>query len=170
MKQTAVLIGRFQPFHKGHHALVQEVMSDFASVFVGIAAVSDERTARNPLTIPERQQCLNTMALSCATGVISQPKDCEAGVTEVKDHVDDEIVAVGCNDETLSCFERQGHLTQAYGLHQPSQYDGLRIRELARSGRSWNNRVPEPVLDVLSEIGFTEILQSLTHPEEAQSQ
>ncbi|MCK4971534.1 MAG: adenylyltransferase/cytidyltransferase family protein, partial [Thermoplasmata archaeon] len=40
----ALVIGRFQPFHNGHLAVVREIAEDTEEVLIGIAAAADDHT------------------------------------------------------------------------------------------------------------------------------
>ena len=50
----AVFIGRFQPFHAGHRAVVQHAMGFADSVLILVGSAFRPRTPRNPLTYVER--------------------------------------------------------------------------------------------------------------------
>ncbi len=50
----AVLIGRFQPFHKGHAALLQQALDAAPRVVVVIGSAFQARTPKNPFTWQER--------------------------------------------------------------------------------------------------------------------
>lgn len=51
---AAVVIGRFQPFHNGHLALIQEALRVAPRVFVVVGSASAARSPRNPWTYAER--------------------------------------------------------------------------------------------------------------------
>ncbi|MDR1661667.1 MAG: NUDIX domain-containing protein [Azoarcus sp.] len=51
---AAVLIGRFQPFHNGHAALLRETLARAGRVIVVIGSSFRSRNARNPFTWEER--------------------------------------------------------------------------------------------------------------------
>lgn len=55
------IIGRFQPVHRGHEALIDAALwnSDHALVVIGSA--QENGTARNPFTAQEREQWLRTI-------------------------------------------------------------------------------------------------------------
>jgi bifunctional NMN adenylyltransferase/nudix hydrolase len=55
---ASVLIGRFQPFHNGHLALVQRALELATHVFVVIGSAHTARTPRNPWTYGERADML----------------------------------------------------------------------------------------------------------------
>lgn len=54
----AVVIGRFQPFHLGHLALVEKAFSQADNVLVIVGSSYQPRSPKNPLTYPERVQLI----------------------------------------------------------------------------------------------------------------
>ncbi len=55
MKKTAVLIGRFQPFHKGHATLLKAAGEIADQVLVVLGSANGPRNLRNPFTAAERE-------------------------------------------------------------------------------------------------------------------
>lgn len=55
---VAVVIGRFQPFHNGHLALIREALRTAPRVFVTIGSAFAARSPRNPWTHEERAAML----------------------------------------------------------------------------------------------------------------
>ncbi len=55
---AAVVIGRFQPFHEGHLALVREALRAAPSVYVVVGSAFAARSPRNPWTYEERAAML----------------------------------------------------------------------------------------------------------------
>jgi bifunctional NMN adenylyltransferase/nudix hydrolase len=53
-KDLAVYIGRFQPFHNGHLALLKQALNKAEHVVVVIGSANQARTPKNPFTWPER--------------------------------------------------------------------------------------------------------------------
>lgn len=58
MYDTAILIGRFQPLHSGHLALLQEALAQARRVIVILGSACQARSPRNPFTWQERAQQL----------------------------------------------------------------------------------------------------------------
>ncbi len=58
MFDAAVVIGRFQPFHNGHLALIKEALRTAPRVFVVIGSAFAARSPRNPWTHAERSAML----------------------------------------------------------------------------------------------------------------
>ena len=55
---TAVLIGRFQPFHLGHLALLQQALRTAQQVVVVLGSAFQARSPKNPFTWQERQSLI----------------------------------------------------------------------------------------------------------------
>lgn len=64
MIDLAVFLGRFQPFHNGHLAVVKQALSQSQNLMIGIGSANEPRTIRNPFTSAERE----LMIRQCLTG------------------------------------------------------------------------------------------------------
>ncbi len=51
---TAFIIGRFQPFHKGHLEIIKTILKDNDHVIIGIGSAQFSHTLTNPFTAGER--------------------------------------------------------------------------------------------------------------------
>ena len=51
----ALFIGRFQPFHKGHLKLLENVSKDYDEIIIGIGSSQYSHTLDNPFTSDERK-------------------------------------------------------------------------------------------------------------------
>eukprot|EP01034_Spumella_vulgaris_P030576 gene30576-37815_t len=58
MHDTALLIGRFEPVHSGHLALLQEALRQAPQVIVVVGSAWQARSPKNPFTWQERQAML----------------------------------------------------------------------------------------------------------------
>lgn len=63
-----IYIGRFQPFHQGHSAMLQVALSRAAKVIVVLGSAGGPRTTKNPFTAEERQKiiCESVLALDAS--------------------------------------------------------------------------------------------------------
>ena len=57
-KDLAVYIGRFQPFHNGHLALLRQALAAAEHVVVTIGSANQARTPKNPFTWQERSEMI----------------------------------------------------------------------------------------------------------------
>ena len=47
-------IGRFQPYHNGHHHMVEAIADQVDELVLGIGSAGDSHSRRNPFTAGER--------------------------------------------------------------------------------------------------------------------
>ncbi|MGC4062769.1 MAG: bifunctional nicotinamide-nucleotide adenylyltransferase/Nudix hydroxylase [Aquabacterium sp.] len=81
-KDLAVLIGRFQPFHNGHAALLQQALDTARRVVVVIGSAFQARTPKNPFTWQERADMIHlTLSGTDKARVTFQP---------IRDYYDEE--------------------------------------------------------------------------------
>ena len=51
---NALFIGRFQPFHKGHLKIIQNISKEYDEIIIGIGSSQYGHALENPFTIDER--------------------------------------------------------------------------------------------------------------------
>lgn len=56
--QTAVFIGRFQPVHNGHLAVIHQALRRCEKLIIIVGSANSEESLRNPFTVEERIQLL----------------------------------------------------------------------------------------------------------------
>ena len=56
---TAVLIGRFQPFHNGHLALLEQALQVAQQVIVVLGSAHQARSPKNPWVWEERRKMID---------------------------------------------------------------------------------------------------------------
>src|SRR5205807_4547369 len=58
MTGRAFFIGRFQPFHRGHLAMVKRILESNREIIVGIGSAQYSHTGENPFTAGERYETI----------------------------------------------------------------------------------------------------------------
>jgi bifunctional NMN adenylyltransferase/nudix hydrolase len=58
MSNTAVFIGRFQPFHFGHLHIIKEAFANFSQLVIVVGSAERARTVKNPFSFSERKQLI----------------------------------------------------------------------------------------------------------------
>jgi len=152
-----LLIGRFQPFHKGHLEAVKIGLSKVDKLWIGIGSSNKSNEKRNPFTANERKE----MILSSL-----DPKTLERVkiffVPDTGDHEKwtyhvDSIVPpydlVFSNDEfTLTLYKKRGKNVFELPLLRRDTISGTNIREMIVTGKDWQDLVPEGTKQVLLKI------------------
>jgi nicotinamide-nucleotide adenylyltransferase len=156
MALRALVLGRFQPFHTGHKALIQEALGRGATVVVAIGSSGAKPGLRNPFTAAERRQMVEAaFPNECRTGAIvvvdvpdlHDPLRYVAHTLALTGPID---VVYGNDDDTLGLFERAGMRVERPGLVDRARYEARVIRaQLAADDGSWRKAVPPAVADLL---------------------
>jgi len=155
-----LLIGRFQPFHRGHLEVVRKVRADrpSATLLIGIGTADESYTWENPFTAGERIEMIER-ALSEAKVENVQL----VPISDISRHAlwvnyleallppFDRVYTN--NPLTRLLFERAGYLVESPPLFDRARYEGVRIREQLAEGAGWKESVPLAVAAYLDEIG-----------------
>ena len=78
---TAILIGRFQPFHNGHAGLLQTALASAPKVLVVLGSSFHARSPKNPFTWEERAAMIRA--------TLSEADRARVGFLPVRDYYDD---------------------------------------------------------------------------------
>jgi nicotinamide-nucleotide adenylyltransferase len=153
----ALVIGRFQPFHNGHLAVVREIAAEADEVFIGVAAAADSGTANNPFTAGERNKMIDLSLGGSGLGpyrVIDLPDIHNPPVWAkyVANAVPEFDLLVAHSDDTLSLFEDAGYQVRKAAAYERDTYSGTRIRHLMIEFQQWETLVPPPVAEYLKGI------------------
>jgi len=152
-----LLIGRFQPFHKGHLEAVKIGLSKVDNLWIGIGSSNKSNEKRNPFTADERKE----MILSS----LDPPTLKRVKIFFVPDtgdhekwtyHVDSIVPPydlVFSNDEfTLTLYKKRGKSVFELPLLMRDTISGTNIREMIVTGKDWQDLVPEGTRQVLLKI------------------
>lgn len=157
---TAFFIGRFQPFHNGHHNATQTALDTYDELIVGIGSAATHHTPDNPLTFQERKRIVT----NCFPGRQIEPfedKDSnEEWADTVAERVDFDVVISG-NPLVRELLGDRGYRVEDPDYLKPDRYSGTRIRERIRNGEDWRHCIPDCSLVLLEEYGLVERLQEI---------
>ncbi|NIP37201.1 MAG: nicotinamide-nucleotide adenylyltransferase, partial [Thermoplasmata archaeon] len=151
------MIGRFQPFHRGHLSVIEEIAAEADELLIGIAAAEASGTPRNPFTAAERGEMVRR-ALDGAGlrhyRIIDLPDIHNPPVWAkyVAGLVPEFDVVVAHSDETLDLFREAGYEVQKAAPHEMETYSGTRIRHLMIEFDQWETLVPPDVAEYLKGI------------------
>lgn len=162
----ALFIGRFQPFHKGHLAVLLKLLRQYDEVVVVIGSAEQTMTFANPLTAGERidmiRSCFSPAQLS---RLLLLP------VRDIDNHnlwvahlcsYAPEFDAVYSNNELVRLlFSKQGVRVRSFDLVDRMAYQGTILREKILKGKAWQSDVPTPVARYLKLLGLQGRLQTL---------
>lgn len=163
-----LLIGRFQPFHRGHLAVVREIRAarPSAPLLIGIGSAEESYTWKDPFTAGERfEMIVRALDEGQVGGVEVVP------IADIRRHA----LWVGYleallprfdriytnNPLTRALFERAGYDVESPVLVDRRRFEGRKIRARLAAGRGWKELVPPAVAKYLTTISAPARLRTL---------
>ncbi len=155
MKKIALIVGRFQPFHKGHLFLIKKALEKSDKIIVGIgsANIIDEN---NPIDFETRKKVIK--AVFYKEGI----EDKLIKIVPLADYFDDKKwllnlikqvgkfdLTLGHNEWTNNILKKAGYKVLKVDYYKRPLYEGWRIRKLIKEGKKWQDRVPEYIVSWL---------------------
>jgi nicotinamide-nucleotide adenylyltransferase len=153
---TGLVVGRFQPFHKGHLYLLQKALEVADKIIIAIGSV-EKQDAQNPIPFAQREQMLRQVLqkeglADRVTKIVSlqdYPSD-EQWVSELEKVAGPFEVVVGNNDWTNRVLTEAGYAALTVPDLQRDKYQGTVIRDSAKESRAWQDSVPNYLADQIS--------------------
>lgn len=149
-----LIIGRFQPLHKGHLAAIREALAACDDLVVVIGSAEDSHTSENPFTAGERYQMLiSSLDEDERSRIHIIPvRDVNryaAWVSHVESYVPPFDVIFSNNDLTRSLFSGAGYRARRTKAYNAKLYSGTEIRRRIAAGENWKDLVPAPVASIV---------------------
>ena len=153
-----VLIGRYQPFHLGHLAVVREIRKGRPDdpLILGVGSAQASYTWSNPLTAGERIEMIET--------ALAEAKVADVSVVPIVDidrhalwvaHVESLLPKFDRvytnNPLTRTLFEREGYEVTSPTLVERDRLEGVRVRAALAEDRGWKELVPPAVARLLGQ-------------------
>ncbi len=162
----ALFIGRFQPLHKGHIAVIRNLIKKYDKVIVGIGSAEKSRTKTNPFTADERRVMLEIVfGKEINEGKIEvvkiedKPSDEEWANEIISKYQFDEVVTG--SDWIAKCFEGKKPVKKIK-LRKGEVLNGTNIRRLMSEGnKEWEKLVDKKVANYIKELALKEFINSL---------
>ena len=164
-------IGRFQPYHDGHHHMVERIAGEVDELVLGIGSADDSHTRHNPFTAGERIMMI-TKSLEDAELVI-YPVPIEdldrnaVWVSHVRSMSPAFDVAYSNNPLVVQLFSEAGVEVRQSPMFEREKLEGTEIRERMIDDEGWEELVPSAVVDIVDEIDGIERLQRVSETDGA---
>ncbi|HYL66325.1 MAG TPA: nicotinamide-nucleotide adenylyltransferase [Nitrosopumilaceae archaeon] len=154
---NGLLIGRFQPFHKGHLAAVNFGLSQVENLWIGIGSSNKNNEKRNPFSADERKEMilssLDKFTLNRVQIFYIPDVDDHAKWTQHVDSIVPKYDVVFSNDDfTIALYQKRGIKIIPVPLLQREVISGTNIREMIAMGINWMELVPEGTKNILLKI------------------
>ena len=156
-------IGRFQPYHNGHHNMVEQIAEEVDELVLGIGSADDSHTTRNPFTAGERimmiRKSLNEFDLVIYAVPIEDLERNSVWVSHVQSMSPDFEVAYSNNPLVIQLFREAGVEVRQSPMFNREVLEGSEVRQRMIDGEDWRRLVPEHVVEVVEEVDGIERIQ-----------
>jgi nicotinamide-nucleotide adenylyltransferase len=159
-------IGRFQPYHNGHHHMVAEIATEVDELVLGIGSADASHTPRNPFTAGERvmmvTKSLAEVDLPTYVVPIEDIDRNSVWVSHVQSMSPSFDVAYSNNPLVIQLFSEAGVEVRQSPMYNRDELEGTELRQRMRESREWRHLVPDPVVGVLEDVRGTERLRRVS--------
>ncbi|WP_132057514.1 nicotinamide-nucleotide adenylyltransferase [Halorussus amylolyticus] len=159
-------IGRFQPYHNGHHNVVQSIAEDVDELVLGIGSAGDSHSQHDPFTAGERIMMITKSLVDSDLVTYAVPiEDLDRNsvwVSHVQSMSPDFDVAYSNNPLVIQLFKEAGVEVHQSPMFNRHVLEGTEVRERMIDGKDWERLVPDPVVDVIGEIDGIERIQRVS--------
>ncbi len=153
----SLIIGRFQPFHKGHLEMITRCAAESSGLVIGIGSAQYSHEPENPFTAGERHlmidEALSEAGLSRYCIVpIEDLNRYSVWVSHVVSMVPPFKYVYSNNALTRRLFGEAGFDLRDSPLYSRKVYSGTEVRRRMAHGEDWRALVPPAVAKVLEDI------------------
>ena len=164
--RDCLLIGRLQPFHKGHLQVVKTIVKDCDDIIIGIGSAQYSHTAENPFTAGERHLMISRALQEEGIGnfflvPIVDINRYAIWVAHVVSMVPPFSRVYTNNGLTRRLFIEEGYEVSSSPMFNREQYSGTEIRRRIACDDDWERLVPKAVVSVIKEIDGVSRLKDL---------
>ena len=155
-----LLVGRFQPFHRGHLEVVREIRGTRTDeeLILGIGSAQESYTWKNPFTAGERSEMIaRALVEANLEGVVAIPlPDIQRHALWVR-YAESILPPFGRvytnNPLTRLLFEQARYPVERPRLVDRARFEGEVVRDHLARDKGWRPLVPPAVARYLGELG-----------------
>jgi nicotinamide-nucleotide adenylyltransferase len=158
-------IGRFQPYHEGHHTVVERIAAEVDELVFAVGSADQSHTVRDPFTAGERIMMITKATIDHDLLTYAVPvEDLDRNsvwVSHVQSMSPRFAVAYSNNPLVVRLFEEAGVEVRETPMFHREEFEGTEIRRRMAEGGDWRELVPAAVEEVVDEIDGIDRLQQI---------
>jgi nicotinamide-nucleotide adenylyltransferase len=158
-------IGRFQPYHNGHQAVLERVAQAVDEIVIGVGSAQLSHELENPFTAGERVLMITRSLATLGRPIYVIPiEDIQRNalwVSHVKSMTPPFDCVFSSNPLVMRLFAESGLTVHCPDMYERQTHSGTAIRQRMLSGEPWEHLVPGAVVEVIREIDGVERLRRI---------
>lgn len=168
IEMRGLLIGRYQPFHRGHLEVIKNIMKEVDDLIIGIGSAQISHTIDNPFTAGERitmiSNAMRDEGITHCFYIIPIPDvwNNAIWVNHVKSLTPPFKVVYTGNALATRLFKEGGVEVRTQPFFDRAMFSGTEIRRRMLSGEEWESLVPKAVISIIKNINGVERLRDIT--------
>jgi nicotinamide-nucleotide adenylyltransferase len=149
-------IGRFQPYHLGHQAVLDRIAEEMEEIVIVIGSAQESHTFENPFTAGERMDMIHAALKSddlCKRCFVVPLQDINRNavwVSHLLSMVPRFDVVYSNNPLVVQLVSEAKVEVRKPPMYQRDLYSGTTIRRLMLEGGDWAGLVPKPVAALIN--------------------
>ncbi len=168
--RRGLYLGRFQPYHLGHHQVLKAIAKEVDEIIVGIGSAQKSHEIENPFTAGER-----VLMVSCALSEIDIKhyvipiEDIQRNslwVSHVKSMVPPFEIAYTNNPLVIELLTEAGIEVRQSPLFKRNSYSGTEIRRRMLKGEKWEHFVPPKVVEIIHAIDGEKRMKTISQSDQ----
>lgn len=162
MTRRGLMLGRFQPFHKGHLALTKQILSECDELLIIIGSAQFNFIDKDPFSAGERvlmiHEALKEAGVDlsrCYIIPVANDENNARWLAYLRSMVPPFDVLYSGNDfvKYLARSQDSSIVIEDPVFAEINKYNGTYIRHLMQEGMAWEHLVPPAVAKVIQQVG-----------------
>ncbi len=168
----ALYIGRFQPYHKGHHYVITQIAKEADELIIGIGSAQQSHEPSDPFTAGERVLMITHALQDIQKPIYVIPlEDINRNalwVSHVRAMTPPFHRVYSGNPLVIRLFHEAGVEVQSPAMYERATLSGTKIRDRIVRHDPWEEYVPVSVVRVIQEVDGVSRIRAL-HQDDAGS-
>jgi len=162
MTRRGLMLGRFQPFHKGHLALTKQILSECDELLILIGSAQFNFIDKDPFSAGERvlmiHEALKEAGVDlsrCYIIPVANDENNARWLAYIRSMVPPFDILYSGNDfvKYLARSQDSSIVIEDPMFAEINEYNGTNIRRLMQEGKPWEHLVPPAVAKVIQQVG-----------------
>lgn len=164
-----IMVGRFQPFHKGHLSLAKQIFKDCEELIIAIGSAQFNYISQDPFTAGERILMIHQALLEarldltkCYIVPIINDENNARWFAHLRSMVPHFDVLFSGNQFVRSLVAENVKIKKPQFISK-KYYNGTYIRKTIAERENWQKLVPNGVAEIIEEIGGVRRIKMISH-------